>query len=638
MTETWRRRSRESGQPWVVDMDEQTTALTPTNAEQLRKQALYDVYFSGGNIEWYFGFLPLPPGGDVNLEDFRTRESMWGFMRHAREFMEAHLPFWQMQPDDTLVSGESQDFGGAEVFALPGQVYAIYLPSAASEANIDLSFESGVEYEQRWFNPETGEFEGDISILSSDAQQSLGNPPSRTSDDWVILVSRQASELAEVVAEPTVVADQLSVAEDQRQEEPAVLLDDANPINNLPAFISLPSDLQVTAGELLELRVEATDQNGPVPDISIVDAPVSSSFDDNLDGTRTFRWTPGNEDVGSRVLVFVTTDAQDATLRTEQSVAVTIESNPSAQSSTEQEVAPDSEQASVPEVTLSADGSTPADDSVFADASAETPADTSADTPADVPAAPATTAPVVQPPTAPTSTPATVTLALRPELESNLAPVLLVPDVPPIEAGSVVDLLFVPVDPEGLVPSLWMAGLPAGAVLIDNGNGTRSFQWTPTAQDIGSYQLPIFLGDAADPTLIRELELRLEVIASNDLSADEAIDESVGGVSANAGLSNQPPLFPALAAPSVPVGAQLSLNVQPIDPEGSAPVLQVQNAPAGASFDDNGVGGRVLLWTPGPEDIGEHFVRFIAIDAEDSNLSTDIVRKITVLAASGEAG
>ena len=46
----------------------------------MRRRALYDVYFSGGNIEWYLGYFPLPPGGDLRTEDFRTREEMWDYM------------------------------------------------------------------------------------------------------------------------------------------------------------------------------------------------------------------------------------------------------------------------------------------------------------------------------------------------------------------------------------------------------------------------------------------------------------------------------------------------------------------------------------------------------------------------------
>ena len=94
--------------------------------------------------------------------------------------------------------------------------------------------------------------------------------------------------------------------------------------------------------------------------------------------------------------------------------------------------------------------------------------------------------------------------------------------------------------------------------------------------------------------------------------------------------ANQPPVFPNLNESTITVGQLLELDVLPRDPEGLAPILHIQNAPETSRFDDNGVGGRVLSWTPDSDDIGEHFVRFIAIDADDPALSTEVVRKITV--------
>ncbi len=35
-----------------------------------------------------------------------------------------------MSPADDLLSGETEAFGGGEVFALPGHLYAVYLPAA----------------------------------------------------------------------------------------------------------------------------------------------------------------------------------------------------------------------------------------------------------------------------------------------------------------------------------------------------------------------------------------------------------------------------------------------------------------------------------------------------------------------------
>ncbi|MBP6788217.1 MAG: DUF5060 domain-containing protein, partial [Candidatus Promineofilum sp.] len=88
LVERWRAASAGAGRPWVIDMDENRPAqegLMPDNAGPLRKTILYDALFSGaGGIEWYLGYHPLPVGGDLNVEDFRTRAEMWAYAAHAR--------------------------------------------------------------------------------------------------------------------------------------------------------------------------------------------------------------------------------------------------------------------------------------------------------------------------------------------------------------------------------------------------------------------------------------------------------------------------------------------------------------------------------------------------------------------------
>ncbi len=177
-----------AGHKWVVDMDENAPAglgLTNGNADDLRKRALYDVYFSGGNIEWYAGYHSLPLGGDVKMEDFRTREEMWNFMRYAREFMQQNMPFWDMQPADGLLSGESATHGGGQVFSLPTRAWAIYLPDASPSGTIDLSDSIHDELELQWFNPRSGAVEGTVQVVAGGAPLALGAPPSDPDQDWV---------------------------------------------------------------------------------------------------------------------------------------------------------------------------------------------------------------------------------------------------------------------------------------------------------------------------------------------------------------------------------------------------------------------------------------------------------------------
>lgn len=187
--EEWRIKSANAGNPWVLDMDENTPAiegLSATNASDLRRRALWDIYLSGGQLEWYLGAHPLPIGGDQDLEDFRTREEMWNYTRIAREFVEA-LPFTEMEPSDALLNGEGTSYGGGEVFAIQGEVYAVYLPESFSTGSLNLF--NGV-YRTRWFDPREGVFVGPDQWLTGPGAVPLGAPPSDPGLDWVVLLER----------------------------------------------------------------------------------------------------------------------------------------------------------------------------------------------------------------------------------------------------------------------------------------------------------------------------------------------------------------------------------------------------------------------------------------------------------------
>ncbi len=207
--ETWRKKSADAGHPWVLDMDENNPAgigLTGQNAAEVRKTALYDIYFSGGNVEWYAGYHELPLGGDVRLEDFRTREEMWDYTWYARQFMQDNLPFWEMEPADNLLNYSSASYGPGQVFAKAGQIYAIYLPDASATAQLNLSGTTGT-FQQRWYNPRTGQFAGSPITISGNQLINLGPAPADGSEDWVILLTNsdiQPSTPTPTLPPPTV--------------------------------------------------------------------------------------------------------------------------------------------------------------------------------------------------------------------------------------------------------------------------------------------------------------------------------------------------------------------------------------------------------------------------------------------------
>jgi len=194
IVEKWRHESGDAGHPWVINVDEigpASEGLTDTNAADMRREALYDIYFSGGQVEWYFGAHSLPLGGDMNTEDFRTREAMWGYMSHARKFLIENVPFWEMLPQDDLVSSEAGTEGGAEVFAKRHEAYAIYFPDTTDTGRIDLSATSGT-FLKSWYNPRTGEFNGSVEQVTAGGTLENGPPPDGgdVKRDWVLLYRR----------------------------------------------------------------------------------------------------------------------------------------------------------------------------------------------------------------------------------------------------------------------------------------------------------------------------------------------------------------------------------------------------------------------------------------------------------------
>jgi len=193
VVEKWRTLSKETGVPHVIGMDEFfPDKATPENAGRHRMQYIWPIYLSGGQLEFILDEL-------LKTEDFRRYEKHWRYMWYARKFIEENLPFWEMEPIDELVVDEGvvqidiDDHktleASAEVFAKPGFVYAIYLPTGNPSGTINFDRINGV-YSLRWYNPRTGEFEGDDAFIQGGKQSKIGLPPRQQTHDWVVLIKK----------------------------------------------------------------------------------------------------------------------------------------------------------------------------------------------------------------------------------------------------------------------------------------------------------------------------------------------------------------------------------------------------------------------------------------------------------------
>ncbi|SDJ62203.1 DUF5060 domain-containing protein [Microbulbifer yueqingensis] len=186
----WKRRSREAGHEWLVTMDEIGMWHTGADIDEndpghisLRGDVLWGTLLSGAaGVEWYFG--AKVPHNDLNSEDWRQRDQLWSLTKHALDFFQAHLPWWEMQPCHDQVSQE-----GAYCLGKEGEVYALYFPHDTRAFAVDLG---GIDanLDVFWYNPEKGGelLTGTAPAVQAEGKITLGQPPSRPGADWVVLL------------------------------------------------------------------------------------------------------------------------------------------------------------------------------------------------------------------------------------------------------------------------------------------------------------------------------------------------------------------------------------------------------------------------------------------------------------------
>jgi len=137
---------------------------------------------AGGTGTMFFFTDPI---GDLNMEDYRSRDHLFELIHYAQDFVVRYLPVQDMHHADELTPAKD-DY----VLAKPGQVYAVYLPEGGS-AQLDLSQTAG-RFEVKWYDPRAGGAlqDGSVRIVEGGGSRSLGKAPFDTSSDWAVLVRK----------------------------------------------------------------------------------------------------------------------------------------------------------------------------------------------------------------------------------------------------------------------------------------------------------------------------------------------------------------------------------------------------------------------------------------------------------------
>lgn len=187
VTETWLKRSAQSGRSWAVFIDEIGPAkigVKPDSVDpdhdEVRIEALWKPLMVGGSgAEWLFGYDF--PHNDINLEDFRSRERMWDQTHHAVMFFEQYFPLRKSTVAPDVLRAEQ----GLCLSSNLGS-FAIYLPQGGS---VTLNLPPAL-YGVHWYDPRNGGSlqAGKTTHLRGGAPAPLGEPPSEPEKDWVVLL------------------------------------------------------------------------------------------------------------------------------------------------------------------------------------------------------------------------------------------------------------------------------------------------------------------------------------------------------------------------------------------------------------------------------------------------------------------
>ncbi len=317
---------------------------------------------------------------------------------------------------------------------------------------------------------------------------------------------------------------------------------------NLPPVIDPIADQVVSAGNAVEIVVVPRDPERVVPGLTISNMPNGASFLDNRNGTRTFRWVPTSNDVGSRLVTFEAIDASDSNLRSTVSVTVTVNA-------------------------------------------------------------------VGQPE--------------QPNNNGNQAPIIEPLSDVLVQVGEAVSIRVVPVDPEGVVPALSINTLPTGASFDDNRDGTRQFRWQPNDQQVGDTTLSFAAYDENEPSL-RTVET-VKITVSGSAPVDPGNPQTPNTPNQDQLMVEGAPFFVDLQDQFITLGDTLSLRVVAKDDDGSVPGLAIDRLPERANFSDNGDGTRTFRWQPYPIDLGDTYVEFTTIDANNPASRTSKTIRLNVV-------
>ncbi len=174
-----------------------------------------------------------------------------------------------------------------------------------------------------------------------------------------------------------------------------------------------------------------------------------------------------------------------------------------------------------------------------------------------------------------------------------------------VEAGQLLEIRYVPRDPEGELPGMFSQGLPEGASFDDNFDGTKSLKWQTYQADIG---ITAFTVVAIDPD-VSEYRSAQTVLIAVDPPSDPA------------SVPNIAPSIRAVSRYTVRAGDPVSIFLIGIDRNGTTPSIELVDPPANAILTPDARTPEWQILQARPDTAGTIVIDVLTRDADDPSLT-----------------
>ncbi len=386
------------------------------------------------------------------------------------------------------------------------------------------------------------------------------------------------------------------IASDGSLADSEVVAITVNNVNRPPVLATI-GPKTVAEGVNLNFGVNASDLDGTIPTLTAVNVPLNATFTNNGNGTGTFDFTPGFAQSGIFNVTFV---ASDGTLADSEVVAINVSNV-----NLVPVLATIGPKSVTEGATLNFNITATDPDGIFPALVAQNVplnatfvdngngSGTFSFNPSFVQAGAYNVRFIASDGALADSELVVITV----NEAGNQRPVLATIGPRNVTEGQVLTFNITGSDPDGTTPTFSGANVPLNASLVDNGNGTATFSFSPTFIQSANYLVTFVTSDGV-------------------LADSEVVTITVNEA------GNQRPVLAAIGGKIIGEGAVLTFGLTATDPDQTFPGFLAFGLPANASLTDQGGGNATFTFTPNFNQAAIYSVIFVAFDGSLADSET----------------